>query len=178
MKVIREKKTECEGWNYEINDPKGISMGFSTNRRWIFFLFTITYNFRKLYWIKSVLRFRNFERWYISISEGGDLRSSWAGVPALSYVAILYWHSRHFDYWNQPLSMRMRVCYLDCHEAGPRCYLVTCIEKLLLPLQLFYFHLWPIYWLSVVNIRNHNIRRYRKPIIPYKTRDHKQRSLS
>jgi hypothetical protein len=29
---------------------------------------------------------------------------------------------RHFDYWNQP--MNMRVCYLDCHEAGLRCYLV------------------------------------------------------
>jgi hypothetical protein len=33
-------------------------------------------------------------------------------------------HCRHFDYWNQPLNMCMRVCYLDCHEAGLCCYLV------------------------------------------------------
>jgi hypothetical protein len=50
-------------------------------------------------------------------------------------------HGRHFDYWNQPLNMRMRVCYL-----------VMYIENIhvLRPLQLFYFHLWPIYWLSLV----------------------------
>jgi hypothetical protein len=47
--------------------------------------------------------------------------------------------------------MRMRVCYLGCHEAGLCCYLVMRIEKLLRPLQLFYFHLWPIYWLSLVH---------------------------
>jgi hypothetical protein len=51
---------------------------------------------------------------------------------------------------NQPLNMRMRVCYLDCHEAGLCCYLVIHIEILLHPWQLFYFHLWPIYWLSLV----------------------------
>jgi hypothetical protein len=46
--------------------------------------------------------------------------------------------------------MRMRVCYLHSHEAGLCCYLVIRVhpENLLLrPLQLFYFHLWPIYWL-------------------------------
>jgi hypothetical protein len=59
-------------------------------------------------------------------------------------------HGRHFDYCNQPLNIRMRVCYLDCHEAGLCCYLVIHTENLLRPLQLFYFHLWPIYWLSVV----------------------------
>jgi hypothetical protein len=32
--------------------------------------------------------------------------------------------SRHFDYWNHRLNMHMRVCYLDCHEAGLCCYLV------------------------------------------------------
>jgi hypothetical protein len=42
--------------------------------------------------------------------------------------------------------MRMRVCYLYCHEGGLCCYLVKHIENLLLRLQLFYFHLWPIYW--------------------------------
>jgi hypothetical protein len=46
--------------------------------------------------------------------------------------------------------MRMRICYLDCHEAGLCCYLVIHTENLLRPLQLFYFHLWPIYWLSIV----------------------------
>jgi hypothetical protein len=42
-------------------------------------------------------------------------------------------------------------CYLDCHEAGLCCYLVIHIENLLLPLLLFYFHLWPLYWLSLVH---------------------------
>jgi hypothetical protein len=39
---------------------------------------------------------------------------------------------------------------LDCHEAGLCCYLVIHIENLLCPLQLYYFHLWPVYWLSLV----------------------------
>jgi hypothetical protein len=51
-------------------------------------------------------------------------------------------HGRHFDYWNQPVSMRMVVCYLDCHDAWLCCYLVIHIETLLHPSQLFYFHLW------------------------------------
>jgi hypothetical protein len=59
-------------------------------------------------------------------------------------------HDRYSDYWNQPLSMRMCVRYLDCHEAGPCCYLMIHIETLLCPLQLFYFLLWPIYWRSLV----------------------------
>jgi hypothetical protein len=41
-------------------------------------------------------------------------------------------------------------CYLDCHEAGLYCYLVIHMENLLHLLQMFYFHLWPIYWLSLV----------------------------
>jgi hypothetical protein len=45
--------------------------------------------------------------------------------------------------------MRMHVCYLDSHEAGLCCYLVIHIENALRPLQLFYFHLWPVYWLSL-----------------------------
>jgi hypothetical protein len=49
---------------------------------------------------------------------------------------------RHFYYWNQSLNMHMRICYLDCHEAGLCCYLVIHIENLLHPLQLFYFYLW------------------------------------
>jgi hypothetical protein len=62
-------------------------------------------------------------------------------------------HGRQFDYWNQPLNMRMRVCYLECNEARLYCYLLMQIESLLHPLQLFYFHLWPIYWLSFVSSR-------------------------
>jgi hypothetical protein len=54
-----------------------------------------------------------------------------------------------FDYWNQPLNMRMQICYLDCHEGGLCSFLMIHIEDLLLPLQLLYFHLWPIYWLSL-----------------------------
>jgi hypothetical protein len=63
--------------------------------------------------------------------------------------SILLKHSHHFDYWNQPLNMLMRVCYLDCHEVGLSCYLVIHIENILCPLQLFYFHLWSFYWLSL-----------------------------
>jgi hypothetical protein len=60
-------------------------------------------------------------------------------------------HGRHFDYWNQPLCTCMHICCLDCHEAGLCCYLVIHTENLSRPLQLFYFHLWPIYWLSLVS---------------------------
>jgi hypothetical protein len=48
--------------------------------------------------------------------------------------------------------MRMRVLYLHCHEAGLCCYLAIHVENLLRTLQLFYFHLLPIYGLSLVNI--------------------------
>jgi hypothetical protein len=64
-------------------------------------------------------------------------------------------HSRHFDYWNQLLNMDMCICYLDCHEAGLCCYLLILIENLLHPLQLFYFHLWPVYWLCLVIETSH-----------------------
>jgi hypothetical protein len=46
--------------------------------------------------------------------------------------------------------MLMRFYYTDCHEAGLCCCLVIHRENLLHPLQLFYFHVWPIYWLSLV----------------------------
>jgi hypothetical protein len=42
-------------------------------------------------------------------------------------------------------------CYLDSHEAGLCCYPVIHTENLLHPLQLFYFHLWPTYWLFLPN---------------------------
>jgi hypothetical protein len=57
-------------------------------------------------------------------------------------------HGRHFDYWNQPLNMHMRICYLDCHEAAMCWYLVVHMGNLLHPLQLSYFYLWPFYWPS------------------------------
>jgi hypothetical protein len=66
----------------------------------------------------------------------------------LLFGSTLLKHGRHFDPRNQPLNIRIN--YLDCHEAGLCCYLVIHIENLLRPLQLLYFHLWPIYWLSVV----------------------------
>jgi hypothetical protein len=59
-------------------------------------------------------------------------------------------HGRHFDYWNQLLNMCLHICHLDCHEVGVCCYLVIHIENLLHPLQLFNFHLWPIYCPSLV----------------------------
>jgi hypothetical protein len=59
-------------------------------------------------------------------------------------------HRHHFDYWNQPMNMHMCICYIGWHEAGLCCYLVIHIENLLHPLQLFYLHLWPIYWLSLI----------------------------
>jgi hypothetical protein len=68
----------------------------------------------------------------------------------LLFGSILLKHGRHFDYWNQPLNMRMRVCYQDGHEAGLCCYLVIHTENLLHQLQLFYLHLWLIYWLCLV----------------------------
>jgi hypothetical protein len=49
------------------------------------------------------------------------------------------------------LTTETSLCYLDCREAGLCCYLVIHIENLLYPLQLLYFHLWRIYWLSLVS---------------------------
>jgi hypothetical protein len=46
----------------------------------------------------------------------------------LLFSSILLQHGHHLDYWNQPLNMCMRVCYLDCHEAGLCFYLVILIE--------------------------------------------------
>jgi hypothetical protein len=68
----------------------------------------------------------------------------------LLFGSTLFKHDRQFHYRNQPLNMSMRICYPDSHEAGLCCYLVIHTENLLRPLQLFYFHFWPIYWLSLV----------------------------
>jgi hypothetical protein len=82
----------------------------------------------------------------------------WVVLPTKTYNRTLLFgitllkHGHHFDHWNQPLNTRMRVCYLDCHEARLCRYAVIHIENLLLQLQLFYFHLWPIYWLSLIHM--------------------------
>jgi hypothetical protein len=76
--------------------------------------------------------------------------------PKITHNRMLFFgntflkHGRHFDYWNQPLTTSTRVCYQNSHEAGLCCYLVIYIENILRPLQLIYFHLWPIYWISIV----------------------------
>jgi hypothetical protein len=54
--------------------------------------------------------------------------------------------------------MHMRVCYLHCHEAGLCCYLVIHTENLLHPFQMFYFLLWPVYWLSFVGLWMMNLK--------------------
>jgi hypothetical protein len=82
----------------------------------------------------------------------------WVLLPTKTHVRTLLFGSillklgRHFVNWNQPLNMSMRVWYLHCHEGGLYCCLVIHIEDLLRPLQLFYFHLWHIYWLSLVHL--------------------------
>jgi hypothetical protein len=40
----------------------------------------------------------------------------------LFFGSTLLKNGRYSDFWNQPLNMRMRVCYLDSHEAGLCCY--------------------------------------------------------
>jgi hypothetical protein len=72
----------------------------------------------------------------------------------LLFSSICLKHGHHSNYWIQPLNMRMRVCYLDCHETGMCCHLVIHAENLLHPLQLFYFHVLPIYWLSLLKAGN------------------------
>jgi hypothetical protein len=70
----------------------------------------------------------------------------------LFFGSMLLKHGRHFDYYNQLLSMRMLVFYLECNEAGICCYGLIHIENPLRPLQLFYFNLWHIYWLFLLRI--------------------------
>jgi hypothetical protein len=79
----------------------------------------------------------------------------WVLLPnrTLLFGSIPLKHGRYSDYWNQPLNMRMRIWYLDSHEAGLCCYLVIHTENLLRLLRLFYFHLWPIYCLSLAFYR-------------------------
>jgi hypothetical protein len=66
------------------------------------------------------------------------------------FGSLLLKHGRHFYYWTQPLNMRMRVCYLDCHESGLCCYLSIHIENLLLPLRVVLLAFVTYLWLSLV----------------------------
>jgi hypothetical protein len=70
----------------------------------------------------------------------------------LLYGSTVLKHGRHFDHWNQPLNMFMRFCHVGCREPGLCCYQLIHIETYYRPLQLFYFHSWPIYWRSPVDI--------------------------
>jgi hypothetical protein len=81
----------------------------------------------------------------------------WALLPAnktlngtLLFVSILFMRGGHFDYWNERLNLRIRVCYLNCHEAGLCCYLEIHIENLLRPLEAFSFHEYLFYRLFLV----------------------------
>jgi hypothetical protein len=43
-------------------------------------------------------------------------QKTWRGT--LLFDSTLLKQGRYFNYWNQPLNLRMCACYLDCHEAG------------------------------------------------------------
>jgi hypothetical protein len=54
----------------------------------------------------------------------------------LLFSSILSKHGHHFDYWNHPLNIRIRVCYLDCHVLLPSITHrkpITSITAVLLP---------------------------------------------
>jgi hypothetical protein len=57
----------------------------------------------------------------------------------------------------------MLIYYRDCNEAGLCCYLVIHIGNLLRPLQVFYFHLRHIYWLSLL-VLQYSIIEYTKRV--------------
>jgi hypothetical protein len=72
-------------------------------------------------------------------------------VHSSSTVAILI-------NWNHPLNMRMRVCYLDCHEAGLCCYLViyrtpiASITTVSLPLVTLRRKMEALWWIYVKHL--------------------------
>jgi hypothetical protein len=79
---------------------------------------------------------------------------------------FLYEYPLHWVLWSTKTHNRtlffgiillMHGCYLDCHEAGLCCYLVTSIT------QLFYLRLWPVYWLSLIH-RSAVIKHFRRPL--------------
>jgi hypothetical protein len=76
----------------------------------------------------------------------------WVILPKKGHNRTLLFGSILLKHWNQSLNICMHVSYLNWHEAGLCCYLMIYIENLLRQLQLFYFHLWPIYWFSLLHI--------------------------
>jgi hypothetical protein len=95
--------------------------------------------------------------WFITY-EGESVNRSQTAIKGTEEIRTwkkhLFIYGRHFDYWNQPPNTRMRGWYLNRHQVGLCCYLVIQIENPLLPLLLFYSHLWPIYWLFLVCSRS------------------------
>jgi hypothetical protein len=140
-----------------------------------FNLYVIRETFATQWW--TALRYKHFSPWtghislWLSFALSHFAHKKKRTNRTLLFGRTLLKHSRHFDSWNQPLDMRMRVFYRNCHEVGLcwrytqktyyvhySCFTSICdwtvlvihTENLIHPLQLFYFHLWPIYWLSLV----------------------------
>jgi hypothetical protein len=109
-------------------------------------------NFSTQLW--TVLRDNTFQRKQETViykcSLHWDLSRIKKHKRTVLFCSKLLKHGLHFDYWNQPLNMRMRIYYIGCPEAGLCCYVVIHLENILRPLQLFYFRLWPIHWLCLV----------------------------
>jgi hypothetical protein len=59
------------------------------------------------------------EHYFMNILCIGSLSPQKTHTRKLFFGSILLKHGRHFDYSNQPLNMRMRVCYLDSYDVGP-----------------------------------------------------------
>jgi hypothetical protein len=133
-----------------------------------FNLFVISETFATHLWIALHDKYfhRKQKHFFINIS---CMESFCPQENAQQNAALRYYtlkHGCHFEYWNGPLNMYMRACYLDCHEAKLCCSLVIHIENLLRPLQLFtsirdlftdspsYFFLSPSSWLFLMRRRN------------------------
>jgi hypothetical protein len=69
-----------------------------------------------------------------SVVNSSSTSSFWILKPASEHVHV------HL------VTRLLRNCYLVIHMKNPLC-----------PLQLFYFHLWPIYWLALIYIYIYNI---------------------
>jgi hypothetical protein len=59
---------------------------------------------------------RKQERFFMNILSIESFCPQKMHKRTLLFGSICLKHGLHFDYWNQPLNMRMRVCYLDYQE--------------------------------------------------------------
>jgi hypothetical protein len=122
-------------------------------------IFTIKMMYHFLWSIIQISSIFNCKQFVAQMKKSAHIQNTRTYVTALvavrtqTHVCILLKHGRHFYYWNQPLNMHVRVCYLHCIEAGLCCYLVIKIENILRQLRLLYFHLCPIYRLFIVEDR-------------------------